>query len=244
MINVLIYNEYIHERGLREKDLPTKEVYPNGIHGQLKSALTAKAPQDFSITTHTLETVTEITDELLSKTDVLIWWGHARHAEVPDSVAQSVQKAVLDGMGAIFLHSAHHSKPFKLLMGTSCNLTWREDDSEHELLWNVDPAHPIAKGIGRFVKLEREEIYGEPFTVPTPDETVFIGGYTGGEVFRAGLCYRRVNGKVFYFQPGHERYPTYYNPDIIQIIYNAVHWACPTTRTPIDCPHVTRPLED
>ena len=143
-------------------------------------------------------------------------------------------------MGIIFLHSGHHSKPFRLLMGTSCNLTWRED-GDWEMLWVVNPAHPIAKGIGRFIRLEREETYGEPFTVPEPLETIFIGGYEGGEVFRSGCTYHRENGRIFYFQPGHETFGTYYHPTVQTVIRNAVRWAKPVIRLDaLECPHIKK----
>jgi trehalose utilization protein len=165
------------------------------------------------------------------------------HHEVPDAVAQRVRDAVHSGMGAIFLHSGHHSKPFRLLMGTPCNLTWRED-GDYELVWVVNPAHPIAQGIGRFIKLDEVETYGEPFSIPEPDELVFIGSYEGGEVFRSGCCWQRGNGRIFYFQPGHETYPIYHQPEIIKVIKNAIHWAKPTYRAVIECPHVKKPLAE
>lgn len=235
MTKVTIYNEFYHERFHDE----VKAVYPEGIHMALKSQL----EDEFEIRTVTVDTVDTLTEELLNDTDVLIWWGHVQHDKVPDEVAERVQRAVLDGMGAIFLHSGHHSKPFRKLMGTSCNLTWRED-GDQELVWNIKPAHPITQGIGRFIKLEHEETYGEPFTVPEPDELVFIGSYEGGEVFRAGCCYRRENGRIFYFQPGHETFPTFYNKDVVQVIRNAIRWAAPIYRTRIECPWVKRPLEE
>lgn len=238
MIRVTIYNEYVHER----EDEAIREVYPEGIHMTLKQQL---EDEEITVRTVTLDDLPDgLSDEVLAETDVLIWWGHIRHREVPDEVAQRVQQAVLKGMGAIFLHSAHHSKPFRLLMGTSCNLTWRED-GDSELVWVINPAHPIAQGIGRFIKLEHEEAYGEPFTVPEPDELVFIGTYDGGEVFRSGCCYRKGNGRVFYFQPGHETYRTYHHPDVIRVLKNAIHWANPIYRVPeLVCPHVKKPLED
>ena len=237
MIKVTIFNEFIHEI----EDEKTKSVYPDGIHITLKNALEC---DDISVKTITLDDVKENFDEaILEDTDVLIWWGHMAHHLVPDSVAIAVQQAVLKGMGAIFLHSAHHSKPFKFLMGTPCNLTWRED-GDRELVWVTNPAHPIAKGIGRFIKLENEETYGEPFSIPEPEELVFIGSFEGGEVFRAGCCYKRSNGKIFYFQPGHETFPTYKNEDIIKVIKNAVYWAKPDYRvTELECPNVKKPLE-
>ena len=237
MINVTIYNEYVHEKN----DEKVQAIYPEGIHGALKKHL---EDDEIVIRTVTLDDLPDgLSEEVLSETDVLLWWGHVAHQRVPDEVAVRVQQAVLRGMGAIFLHSAHHSKPFKLLMGTSCNLTWRED-GDYELIWVCNPAHPIAEGIGRFIKLDAEETYGEPFGVPEPDDLVFIGSYEGGEVFRSGCCYRKENGKVFYFQPGHETVPTYHHPEILKVIKNAIKWAKPIYRIPeLVCPHVSKPLD-
>ena len=235
MKKVLIFNEYKHEQVQGHK---ASEIYPNGIHSVLKDAL----KDEFEVECVTLETVALLTTEKLKKIDVVIWWGHMEHHKVPDEVAQAVQQAVLEGMGLIVLHSGHHSKPFKMLMGTNCNLTWREDD-DRELLWVCKPSHPIAQGLGRFILLEHEETYGEPFSVPEPDETVFVANYEGGEVLRAGLCWQRENGKIFYFQPGHETFPTYYNPEIIRVIKNAINWASPVYRVKIGVPQVKKPLE-
>ncbi len=236
MIRVLIFNEFFHEK--TEENI--KAIYPEGIHIALKKALEC---DDIVIDTTTLDTCAEdLTAERLANTDVMLWWGHMVHQLVPDEVADRVVAAVNEGMGIIFLHSAHFSKPFKRLMGTPCSLTWREE-GDRELLWVCDPSHPIAQGIGRFVKLDHEETYGEPFAVPEPDKLVFIGHYEHGEVFRAGCCYKRGNGNVFYFQPGHESYPTYHNPDIIRVISNAIRWAAPIYRAPITCPQVKKPLE-
>lgn len=234
MIRVSIYNEYLHEQNNER----IYAVYPDGIHGEIKKFLES---DEISVKTYTLETVSELTAEALADTDVLIWWGHMAHDKVPDEVAHRVQQEVLKGMGMIFLHSGHHSKPFRLLMGTTCNLTWRED-GDYELVWNIKPSHPIAKGIGRFIHLPSEETYGEPFDVPEPLETVFIGSYQGGEVFRSGLTYRRGNGKIFYFQPGHESNPTFKIPDVQTVIRNAVYWAKPDYRvSELVCPHVKKP---
>jgi len=237
MVKVTIYNEFVHEKEQQK----VAEIYPNGIHMALKKGL---EDDDIKVRCITLDTVSEITKELLDDTDVLIWWGHMRHHLVPDETANLVKDAVLRGMGAIFLHSGHHSKPFKLLMGTSCNLTWREN-GDRELLWVVNPAHPIAQGIGRFVKIEHEETYGEPFGIPEPQQTVFIGNFSGGEVLRAGCCWRKENGKVFYFQPGHETFPIYYDEQILKIIKNAIYWAKPDYRiNELICPQVKKPLEE
>ena len=233
MIRVLVWNEYKHELE-HEK---VAKVYPNGMHNAIADFLRC---DDIEVRTATLKDENcGITKEILERTDVLIWWGHMAHNEVPDRVATLVRDAVLDGMGVIFLHSAHHSKPFKLLMGTSCNLCWRESEDE-EILWVIDPSHPITRGIDRCFKLDMEETYGEPFVIPTPDKLLLISSYSGGEVFRSGCLYDRGNGKVFYFQPGHETYPTYYNKDVQAVLRNAVRFVAPTYRQTVTCPHVNK----
>ena len=234
MIRVLVWNEYIHEREMEK----VAEIYPDGIHGAIAAFLGKE--EDIEVRTATLQDENcGITREILDETDVLIWWGHAAHGRVPDEVAAMVRDAVHDGMGMIFLHSAHHSKPFRLLMGTTCNLTWRET-GDKEVLWVIDPAHPITRGIDRYFVLDGEETYGEPFTVPNPDKVLLIGNYSGGEVFRSGLLYERVNGKIFYFQPGHETFPTYHVPEVQSIITNAVRFVAPSYRANIACPHVRK----
>lgn len=231
MIRVLVWNEFCHERTQEN----VAEIYPNGIHNAIKDFLQC---DDIQVKTATLEDENcGITKEILDETDVLIWWGHMQHGKVPYEIAYMVRDAVLSGMGAIFLHSGHHSRPFRELLGTSCNLTWRESGDE-ELLWVVEPAHPITQGIDRFIRLEHEETYGEPFVIPTPDKLLFIGRFSGGEVFRSGCLYERGNGKIFYFQPGHEAFPTFKVPEIQTVIRNAVRFVAPTYRMEIGCPHV------
>ena len=235
MIRVTVWNEFAHEK----TDETVKSIYPDGIHGQIKNFL----KDDFEVRTATLDDEEcGLTQEVLDNTDVLLWWGHMRHGYVPDEVAERVYKAVISGMGLIVLQSGHHSKIFKKLMGTTCNLCWRED-GDKERVWVVNPAHPIARGLGKYFELEHEEMYGEPFGIPEPDETVFLGWYEGGECFRSGVTYHRGNGKIFYFQPGHESYPTYYNENVKKVIKNAVEWANPTYRSDdaLECPHVKKP---
>lgn len=237
MIRVLIWNEYKHEL---TSDW-VKGIYPNGIHQVIAEFLKS---DDIEVRTATLHDENcGITKEILDNTDVLIWWGHMAHDEVPDEVAALVRDAVLSGMGMIFLHSAHHSKPFRLLLGTSCNLTWRESH-DSELLWVVEPAHPITQGIDRFFKLEREETYGEPFVIPTPDKILFLGSYSGGEAFRSGCLWERGNGKIFYFQPGHEGYPTFYVPAVQTVIRNAVKYLAPSIRLTVGCPNVRKVTDE
>ena len=232
MVRVLVWNEFRHEKSSER----VKAVYPDGIHNAIAEFLGKE--EDIVVKTACLDDENcGISKELLDETDVIIWWGHMAHKEVPDEIAALVRDAVLDGMGAIFLHSGHHSKPFKALMGTSCNLTWRES-GDSEILWVIDPAHPITRGIDRYFRLEHEETYGEPFVIPNPDKVLLIGNYSGGEVFRSGVLYERGNGKIFYFQPGHETFPTFKVPEVQTVIKNAVRFVAPAYREPIGCPHV------
>ena len=220
-LNVCIWNEFIHE-----KTEPISKVYPKGIHGAIAEML--GRDNEYNITTATLDMPEcGLTEDVLNNTDVLIWWGHMAHDKVPDEIAERVRQRVLSGMGLIVLHSGHLSKPFVKLMGTCCRSKWREND-ETERIWVIEPAHPIARNLPEYIELPQEETYGERFEVPTPDELVFISWFTGGEVFRSGCCYKRGMGKVFYFRPGHEEYPTYYREDIALILKNAVEWAKPS----------------
>ncbi|MCP1122593.1 ThuA domain-containing protein [Bacillus sp. 3103sda1] len=223
MLKVTVWNENRHE----QINPVVSEIYPNGIHGTIAEFLTKAG---FEVKTATLDEPEHgLTDEVLHQTDVLVWWGHMAHEEVADEIVEKVKQRVLGGMGLIVLHSGHFSKIFKTLMGTSCDLKWREAD-EKERLWVIEPSHPIAEGISEFIELEREEMYGEHFDIPAPDELVFTSWFEGGEVFRSGCTYKRGNGKVFYFRPGHETYPTYHNKEIQRVIINAIQWAKPVER--------------
>ncbi|KON92554.1 ThuA domain-containing protein [Rossellomorea marisflavi] len=222
MMNVTVWNENRHE----QQNPVVREIYPKGIHGAIASFL----EDAFNVRTATLDEPEHgLTQEVLDGTDVLIWWGHLAHGEVSDEVVERVKQRVLDGMGLIVLHSGHFSKIFKTLMGTSCDLKWREAD-EKERIWIVDPSHPIADGIGESIELEKEEMYGEHFDIPAPDQLVMVSWFEGGEIFRSGCTYQRGNGKIFYFRPGHETYPTYYHQDVQKVIANAVKWAAPVNR--------------
>jgi trehalose utilization protein len=218
-IRTTVWGENVHEH----KNRTVAEVYPLTMHGTIAEAL--NRDPGITATTATLQDPEHgMTAERLAQTDVLIWWGHAAHGEVQDAIVERVCDAVWGGMGMIFLHSAHFSKPFKRLMGAPCNLTWREA-GERERLWVTSRNHPIAAGIGDSFELEHEEMYGEPFGVPEPLETVFVSWFQGGEVFRSGLTYKRGAGNVFYFRPGHETYPTYHDANVQRVISNAVRWA-------------------
>lgn len=232
-MKVLIYNEYIHEK----TDPRVTEIYPGGIHNYLKSFI---EEDGVLVDTVTLDTIATITEEKLRETDVLIWWGHVGHKLVPDETVELIHKYVLMGMGLIVLHSGHHSKIFTKLMGTTCHLKWR--DGSKERIWTVTPNHPIALGVPETFVLSEEEMYGEMFDIPKPDDIIFLGWFNTGEVFRSGCTWQRGHGKIFYFQPGHETNSSFTKPEVQRIIKNAVKWACPVNKNiEITCPHFDIP---
>lgn len=235
-MKVLVWNENRHEK-IEPK---VTEIYPGGLHEYIAGILRT---DDIEVKTATLDDENcGINEDVLKETDVLIWWGHICHGEVPDNVVDLVQKYVLEGMGLILLHSAHHSKIFKRLMGTTCNLKWR--DCARERIWTIKPNHPIAQGVDETFVIDPEEMYGEPFDIPNPDEIIFMGWFNGGEVFRSGCTWTRGHGKIFYFQPGHETNRAFHNKNVQTIIKNAVRWACPLKKNiGIPCPN-PEPLEN
>lgn len=236
-LRVLVWNEGRHEK----EDAAIGRIYPNGIHAVIADGLREAG---FEVRTAVLDEPEHgLTEAALAQTDVLIWWGHKAHGDVRDEIVDRVQARVLAGMGLIVLHSGHHSKIFRRLMGTSCNLKWR-DIGEKERVWVVNPAHPIADGLPDQFVIPHEEMYGEPFGIPEPDSLVFVSWFAGGDVFRSGCCYYREQGKIFYFRPGHEEFPTYYQAEVRHVLANAVRWAAPTHGPSVPVVRVTRPLED
>ncbi len=236
-IRVTVWGEFRHEK----KNPEVAKHYPIGMHEVIADGIRKDAA--FTARTATLDAPEHgLTKDVLDQTDVLVWWGHQAHDEVSDEIVARVkERIVIGGMGLIVLHSGHFSKIFKTLMGTTCDLKWREA-GDKERIWVINPGHPIAAGLGERIEIGEEEMYGERFDIPEPDELVFISWFTGGEVFRSGCCFYRGAGKIFYFRPGHETFPTYHNPDVQRVIANAARWAAP-----VDGPKVVygnaQPLE-
>lgn len=234
-LRVTVWGENVHEK----KHKAVSDLYPTGMHQCIADALN----RDDTVRAHcaTLDMPEHgLTEQLLAQTDVLTWWGHAAHGQVKDEIVDRVQRRVLEGMGLIVLHSGHHSKIFKRLMGHTCDLVWREA-GEKERLWVCNPGHAIAQGLPAWFEIEHEEMYGEPFGIPNPDEVVFLSWFAGGEAFRSGVTYRRGAGKVFYFRPGHETYPTFHQAEVQRVLLNAVKWARPEGQVAWSSPN--RPVE-
>ena len=234
-IKVTIWNEFRHEK----TDEHARTLYPNGIHATIGEFLSKD--EEIEVRLAALDDPEQgLPDSLLNDTDVLIWWGHMAHGEVKDELVTKIQRRVLLGrMSFIALHSAHHSKPFRAILGTTGNLQWGRN--QREIMWNLLPTHPIAAGIPQSFFIEEEELYAEPFFIPQPTELIFGSWYEDGYIFRAGMTFLRDAGKVFYFQPGHETYPTYNENEYVRtVIRNAVRYVAPPAglNPRLDCPHV------
>jgi trehalose utilization protein len=233
MVRVTVFGENLHE----QQHEAVQKVYPDGMHNAIADGIREVLGANVTVRTVTLDQPEHgLTDEVLAETDVLTWWGHMGHHLVDDAVVEKVHNRVLNGMGLIVLHSGHYSKIFRKLMGTGCGLIWRDDDFEN--VWTVRPGHPITKNLPPVFNVPTTEMYGEFFDIPQPDELIFISSYGGGEVFRSGCCWNRGKGRVFYFSPGHETYPIYFQKEIRQVISNAVEWTYnPSEKESRVCPH-------
>jgi len=223
VIRVTVWGENVHERS----EAPVRAIYPDGMHHTIAAAISALLSDKVTVRTATLDQPDHgLGDTALDDTDVLVWWGHIAHEAVDDALVHRIHQRILGGLGLVALHSAHYSKIFRRLMGTSCSLRWR-NDGERETVWTVDPAHPIAAGIPQPIVIDAQEMYGEHFDIPAPDELVFVSSFAGGEVFRSGCCFRRGVGRIFYFSPGDQAFPVYHHPDVRRVVANAVEWAAP-----------------
>ncbi|MGX5716563.1 ThuA domain-containing protein [Arthrobacter sp. MAHUQ-56] len=220
-VRVVVWGENRHEQLQPE----VAKIYPEGMHNTIRQGIEENLGQKAQVTTATLDDPEHgLSEEVLSATDVLVWWGHAAHAEVADEVVDRVHSHVLAGMGLIVLHSGHWSKIFGKLMGTTCTLRWRSE-RDREIVWTVDPTHPIAQGVPHPFIIPEQEMYGEFFDIPAPDELIFLSSFSGGEVFRSGCTFKRGFGKIFFFSPGDQDYPVYHHKDVRRVISNGVEWA-------------------
>ncbi len=236
-MRVTIYNEGVHEAQVGSA---TQRLYPEGMHGAIAAGITPLLPGVSIRHAQLTDPSHGLTPEVLAETDVLLWWGHEAHDKVDDAVVDAVIARVHEGMGFLPLHSAHYSKPFKRLMGTTCSLKWR-NDNDRELVWTVNPTHPIAAGVPSPIIIEGQEMYGEHFDIPEPDDLIFISSFSGGEVFRSGATFTRGLGKIFYFSPGDQEYPVYHHPDVHRVLANGIRWAMPTLPpTTLDAPMALR----
>jgi len=204
-------------------------VYPNGINGAVAEFL-AKDKGLSVKTANITDPDLGVSDAVLDQTDVLIWFGHQKHAEVPEAVIQRIVAHIRDkGMGYLPLHSSHYALPFKAALNAILETkdvgSWRDyiNDGKPLEIIVADSTHPIAKGVKNFT-IPKTERYVEPFQVPGAETVVFNGTYADGQHARQGLCWTLGQGRIFYWRPGHEEYPIFFQPEVQKIITNAVHW--------------------
>lgn len=234
-LRVLVWGENRHEQ-VEEK---VRVIYPDGMHSTIAAGIRENLGDRAEVSTTTLDEPEHgLTEEVLAATDVLVWWGHMAHGDVSDEIVARVHRHVLSGMGLVVLHSGHWSKIFGKLMGTTCTLRWRSEE-DRELVWTVDPTHPIAQGVPQPFVIPQQEMYGEFFDVPAPDELIFLSTFSGGEVFRSGMTWKRGHGKIFFFSPGDQDYPVYHQEEVRRVIANGVEWVR-STRTDRGLPILQR----
>lgn len=209
-----------------------KNVYSNDINGAIVEGLTGKLEGWEIVKANLSDPDQGLPDALLNRADVLIWWGHQRHGQVKDDlVAKIVKRVKEDGMGFISLHSSHFAKPNKALMGTPCSWGGYLGDSKTLKVVVKDETHPIAKDVAREFTIANSERYNDPYAVPEAKAVVFEGTFDlkNGQTStsKQGFCWDIGKGRMFYFQPGHETNPMFFDENVRKIILNAVLWAAP-----------------
>ena len=223
-IRVTVWSE-----GLPANETHALESYPEDINKAIAGFLGADPALSVTVSHLTMDDC-GLSEKLLDETDVLVMWSHMYHDRVSNDAANRVVTAVLQrGMGLLLLHSALFGKIAAQLLGRcSAGGKYREC-GERSRVWVVNRAHLICEGLeDDWFDVEREEMYGEPSGIPTPDDLVFISWFQGGEVLRSGAVWNRGAGRVFYFQPGHEEFPIYYDNKAVQkVIANGVKWLKP-----------------
>lgn len=211
-----------------------KEIYPNDINGAIAEGLKASPlMKDWDVVIAGIDDPDQrISDELLKKTDVLIWWGHKKHGDVKDALVDKIEKRVKEeGMGFIALHSAHFAKPNKRIMGTPCTFAAYVCDNKENVVSVAMPNHPICKGVAKTFTVANDERYSDPYAVPTPDAVpltaIQVRNDGTKEEAKMGFCWTVGKARMFYLQMGHETNPIYFDPEIRKVMANAVLWAAP-----------------
>jgi trehalose utilization protein len=212
------------------------EVYPQGINGAFAEFLKNEKGVEVAVA-NLADPEQGAGEEVLRRTDVLIWFGHRKHKEVSDQTVDRVLSHIRDrGMGYLPIHSAHYARPFqkilaeiaekqgKPLEGTPGKWGKVKNEGRPELIHVLAPRHPIAKGVKDFI-IPKTETYWNPFIAPAPDLKILEGRYEGDmQDGNDGLLWSYGKGKVFYFRPGHETYPIYYQTEVQQVLKNAIRF--------------------
>ena len=226
-LRVTVWNEFYDEKQWPE----ILDIYPGGVHQAIKRFLDRENDLEVTVSTQQ-DTEQGLSQELLDRTDVLIWYSHMEKEPIAEERIDAVIRRVLDGMGLIFLHSSLGSQLASQLLGARGHGTYREI-GEKERVWVIDRSHPIAQGLNEYFEFPQSEMYGEPCDIPTPDELIFISWYAGGNAARSGYTYRRGAGKIFYFSPGHAWYDVMNREEFQTVVKNAVRRARPPQCPPV-----------
>jgi trehalose utilization protein len=212
------------------------EIYPNGINGALVEML--KGEKNIQARAANLSDPDQgVSEEALQNTDVLIWFGHRHHKVLTDDAVARILRHIEErGMGYLPIHSSHYAVPFQRIMtiiaerkgikldGTPGRWGKVRNEGKPELIHVLAPKHPIAKGIAGFT-IPKTETYYNPFTIPPPDLKILEGRYEGGQQDgNDGLLWRFGKGMVFYFRPGHETYPIYFQKEVQTVLKNAIRY--------------------
>ncbi len=222
-VRVTVWNEFDDEKHWPE----IMDMYAGGVHEYIARFL--RDEEDMEVTAVTLDDPEYgLPDELLDRTDVLVWYSHMKQDVIPSGKLRKIADRVIeDGMGVIFVHSGFFSNVASFLIGAHGCSAYREI-KETERVFVIDRGHPIAKGLPEFFEFPESEMYSEGMGTPTPDETVFLSWYAGGNAARSGMCWKRGAGRVFYFSPGHAWYDVMLHEPFHTVIKNAVRWAAPS----------------
>jgi trehalose utilization protein len=95
-----------------ERSDAEKEAYDNFLGNYIADQL--KKNPAFTVTSAGLNDEDQgVSASALDQTDILIWWGHVRQAEIKPEMGKNIVKRIKAGsLSLIALHSAHWSTPF------------------------------------------------------------------------------------------------------------------------------------
>lgn len=218
------------------------DVYPAGINGAIAEIFASQRGVRVTVA-NLLDPGQGLSEEALADADVLVWFGHRNHADVSEEAVERVVRHVVErGMGFLALHSAHVARPFQELMrikAVEANVPlegrigqWAavRNEGKPETIQVVGPKHPITRGIESFT-IPETEMYVNPLNAPPADVKLLEGSWEGGEQQGSdGLVWLVGRGKVFYFRPGHETRPIYRQPEVQEILRNAIPWLAKPNR--------------
>jgi trehalose utilization protein len=212
-----------------------RNIYPTGISGALADHLNKQSEFEAK-TAQISDPEMGLSEETLQNTDVLIWFGHKKHGEVPDVLVDRVVKHIRErGLGFIALHSSHYCRILKKALNNTGSWSSYVNFGKPEQMWVVSPKHPIAKGLTDFT-IPQTEIYTEPFEVPTPEAVIFEGTWETGHRNREVMVWTLDQGRFVYIRPGHEEYPIFFQPPMQRLVSNCVLWAGKRTNAPAKLP--------